>query len=463
MENIVYTVLFDLDNTIIKSYDLHFQTWSASLLKIGINLKKEDFDKMCGSDSFNAVKFFHPQGTENEWSKLITAKDIAFEKEISNIQLFEGLSDLISLVKELGCKIGIVTSSSYNVLINVLSSFNLVNNFDVLISSEIEGIVKPNPNLLYKAIKKTNGTPNQTLYIGDTIIDMEMAVNATIECIGISEDSKKSIDLLNAGAITVSRDLFEVSSLINYWVSSKNNFEKNCKFLNQMRYLQTNLDLIWRHGRAPMNDPKEGPHWTIKNSKRPVSIGRVEGYFLYNLVRILNYKNVFEIGTGFGYSSWWIGSGLKKSETTCWLGSIDNYSEGEQSKKLLDFAIQGSNYLNLSSILNYFIGQSPADIDKCLGLKKIDFAFIDGNHHLSQPLLDYKGIQPYMNDLSCIVFHDNSKKYTVNEAVKFASKDGWIIKKFSTSCKMVLCLRSSKILSKVEIAYKLARRLEFIN
>lgn len=223
-------------------------------------------------------------------------------------------------------------------------------------------------------------------------------------------------------------------------------------FLERLQRLEARLRPIWHNGRPPKNDPKAGPHWVFPGTRRPVSVGCAEAFFLSNVARASCAVTAFEIGTGFGFSSWWLAQGLEGREGS-WLGSIDDYSEGKKGRDRFDFACLGAKLLDMEDRMRYFIGVSPVDVVKAVGSRTLDLAFIDGGHHGEQPVLDYLALEPFLADNSLLIFHDVNPRYSVGEAVRRALHDGWRTVRVPSSCDIVVCYRRSDAISVVESAY----------
>lgn len=88
---------------------------------------------------------------------------------------------------------------------------DLMRFFEVIISKEDTKKHKPNPEPLLLACKRLNLKPNETVYIGDAIIDYEAARNAETNFIGFISGSatKKEFKKLNARYITSLKELLK--------------------------------------------------------------------------------------------------------------------------------------------------------------------------------------------------------------------------------------------------------------
>ncbi|MBO5740870.1 MAG: HAD-IA family hydrolase, partial [Bacteroidaceae bacterium] len=57
----------------------------------------------------------------------------------------------------------------------------------VEILGQREGInVKPDPTIVFDILKKANVSPEETLYVGDSGVDMQTAINAGVDAVGVT-------------------------------------------------------------------------------------------------------------------------------------------------------------------------------------------------------------------------------------------------------------------------------------
>lgn len=238
--------------------------------------------------------------------------------------------------------------------------------------------------------------------------------------------------------------------------------KNNQIFLKKMTLVQEKLYPIWKKGRFKSCISNDGFHWRMKGFWRPISISSIESIILYNLVITLKIKKAFEIGTGFGYSSFWIASAIfNQYGKKGWFRSLDNYSEGKLGIKGYDFAIENSKFLGFDKISEYCIGKSPEDVNRVINNHIIDLIFIDGNHHGMQPLIDVKSVLNNIDENSVILFHDVNSRYNVKNAVNFLEDNGWKFLLFPTSCNLGICYRNNEI--QIKKAFNFATKKTLLN
>ena len=62
---------------------------------------------------------------------------------------------------------------------------------------------KPNPSALLSMMERLNATPSQTVYVGDSEVDIQTAKNAGVNCISVSWGFKKKEFLKEQGASVI--------------------------------------------------------------------------------------------------------------------------------------------------------------------------------------------------------------------------------------------------------------------
>ena len=103
---------------------------------------------------------------------------VQYLRAIRTERLFSGVDQYLKKLKDCGYRIGLVTNGkSFEVKIKVSS---IVHHFDVIVTSSDVSKKKPDPEMIIKGIKLLNSTPEKTLYVGDTLVDMLASKRAKV-------------------------------------------------------------------------------------------------------------------------------------------------------------------------------------------------------------------------------------------------------------------------------------------
>ncbi|WP_102223234.1 phosphoglycolate phosphatase [Acidimangrovimonas sediminis] len=174
-------VIFDLDGTLIDS---------APAIHRVSNLVLADFD-LPPLDA-DTVRSFVGKGTPNLVRQLLEAsgKDpegaifdevhdrlvARYEKEVEGNTLYPGVVTALEALTEAGFRLGICTNKPYRPAEAALHHVGLFDTFEALLGGDSLATRKPDPAMLHHVHRQLGGGP--MLYVGDSEVDAETAVNA---------------------------------------------------------------------------------------------------------------------------------------------------------------------------------------------------------------------------------------------------------------------------------------------
>lgn len=191
-------IFFDLDNTLY-DYD---KSHEAGLRRAYNNCWKESFPSDT-FDLFNELyddariwvkKYHHDSATAHSralyFQKLVEKKNNGFDvKLISNLIIcywngalenmipYEGVKDVLTKLKNLGYRLGIITNMEASIQYRKLVQLELTTQFDNIITSEEVGHEKPHPLIYSHSLNIFNIDPKYTWMVGDSFKnDIEAAI-----------------------------------------------------------------------------------------------------------------------------------------------------------------------------------------------------------------------------------------------------------------------------------------------
>ena len=116
--------------------------------------------------------------------------------------LFHGAAEAITALDEAGYLLGVATGKSQRGLRLTLARFDLASRFVTLQTAD-DAPSKPHPGMVENAMAEAGAAPDETVVIGDTTFDMEMAVNAGVRAIGVAWGYHEVDELRVTGAHVV--------------------------------------------------------------------------------------------------------------------------------------------------------------------------------------------------------------------------------------------------------------------
>ena len=114
--------------------------------------------------------------------------------------VYEGITELLAELKNRGLKIAVATNKVHVAVAPLMAKYFPNIRFDAMIGQR-EGVpVKPAPQIMFDILKETGCEPSETLHVGDTATDMQLAHNAGVTPVGVLWGYRPLEELREAGA-----------------------------------------------------------------------------------------------------------------------------------------------------------------------------------------------------------------------------------------------------------------------
>ena len=210
-------VIFDMDGVIIDSEPLYFQIQEELFNDLGFTVSKSEYDTFIGA------------GMKLMWERLCSKHNIQFtvaELIIMNneviynsfnnsdsLQTIDGFISFLTLIKTMGMKTAVASSTSKKIINVILSKLGIIDEFDIIVSSEEVLKSKPEPDIFIEAKKRLNIDPGKCIVIEDSTNGVIAAVKAGMKCIGFSNKNSGDQDLTLANAIVENFTNIDINKL----------------------------------------------------------------------------------------------------------------------------------------------------------------------------------------------------------------------------------------------------------
>ncbi len=207
-------ILWDMDGVIADSYHLHFAAWQETLAKKGIQITKQDFNKLFGAtNDFIISTVIGRELRERDIESIVKEKEENFRRKATgNVKPFPGVIKLLNAIKNGSFKLGLVSSTPKENIDLVLSDLDLKDIFDCVVSGPEVSESKPSPEIYNVAAKKLEAIPNDCVVIEDSPLGVKAAKAAGMRCLAITnthprqelEEADRIVDSLeNVDLITL--------------------------------------------------------------------------------------------------------------------------------------------------------------------------------------------------------------------------------------------------------------------
>lgn len=177
-----------MDGVIVDSMPYHFFAWYKAFQKFGITVNSQDIYKHEGEKWDRTLQSFLEQNNMPPDHKLMTKifkyRQKVFRK-IFERHLFPGIPELVSELKKLGYKLGVVSGTPSSDIKKLIPG-KLLKLFDSVIGGDNVQIGKPNPEPYLKSINALELKPQECLVIENAPLGIASAKSAGCFCLAIT-------------------------------------------------------------------------------------------------------------------------------------------------------------------------------------------------------------------------------------------------------------------------------------
>ena len=182
-------IVFDCDGTLVDSQHLIVDTMGTAFEEHGYPAPEaEAVRHVVGLSLHLAIAKLAPGLAEAECERLVEGYKRTFQAKRRQPDfhepLFEGVRETLHALEQRGCLLAIATGKSDRGVASVLAQHTLANLF-VSLQTADRHPSKPHPSMLEAAMSETGSAPHETVMVGDTSYDMEMARAAGVRAVGV--------------------------------------------------------------------------------------------------------------------------------------------------------------------------------------------------------------------------------------------------------------------------------------
>ena len=211
-------VVFDCDGTLVDGQAGICCAMEAAFAAADLAPpSRGDIRRIVGLSLPHALRVLAPQASEDARAIALEAYKDAFRaSRLSGAlqePLFDGMGGLIARLDAAGWLLGVATGKSDAGLAATLERHGLRRYFVTLQTADRHPS-KPHPAMLEEALAEAGAAPADSVMIGDTTFDIDMARAAGVRAIGVDWGYHEPQELLAAGADGVASSMEELERMI---------------------------------------------------------------------------------------------------------------------------------------------------------------------------------------------------------------------------------------------------------
>ena len=187
----IYTILFDLDGTIINTAPDLMSAHNHVMKKFGHPVKElGEIKNLAGKGAWMMMqRSFKKEVTDEKIKKEMTNEFIDFySKNIANdSKPINGLFEFLDWAKSKNISMAICTNKQERLAVDLLKKLKLFNYFEYVAGSDTFNFNKPDPRHLTDVVEIIGGDLKKTIMIGDSEVDEMAAVNAKLPFVLVAD------------------------------------------------------------------------------------------------------------------------------------------------------------------------------------------------------------------------------------------------------------------------------------
>lgn len=200
------TVLFDLDGTLLDTLDDMMDAVNRTMDRYSLpHRERAEIRKFVGNGARRLIELSvgadHPQLEQI----LADYKADYDEHYLVKTAPYPGIMGLLDTLHQKGCKVGIV-SNKPDSTVQLLGEALFQGKADICVGEKAGIRRKPAPDTVLSAMKALGSTPDETVYVGDSEVDVMTARAAEVPCISITWGFRDRDVLEDAGATIFADD-----------------------------------------------------------------------------------------------------------------------------------------------------------------------------------------------------------------------------------------------------------------
>ena len=205
MTGTINTIVFDMDGTVLDTLDDLTESVNYVLRQFGFASRtKDEYRKFFG----NGIKYAIRCAVPKEIPESVIDEMIPVFKEHYDVHCldrtgpYDGILETLKALKENGYKMAIV-SNKIDSAVKELNSRFFGKYVDVAIGEQPGIRRKPAPDMVSAALTQLGSNADESVYVGDSEVDLETARNAGSPCISVLWGFRDRDFLIQKGAKTI--------------------------------------------------------------------------------------------------------------------------------------------------------------------------------------------------------------------------------------------------------------------
>lgn len=211
-------IIFDLDGTLLNTLEDLADAANYVLVQHGFPTHPVDaYRYFVGNGMPTLIRRILPEGQKEG-----AIYDTCFKEFLDyytihmhdKTHVYDGLVETLETLQTEGVQLAVATNKVHSALAPLMANFFPSIRWQALFGQRVGVPVKPDPQIVYDILEFTRCTQVETLYLGDTNVDMETAHRAGLQAVGVLWGYRPKSELIESKADFIIERPSEILNLL---------------------------------------------------------------------------------------------------------------------------------------------------------------------------------------------------------------------------------------------------------
>ncbi|MCW2903763.1 MAG: family hydrolase [Streptosporangiaceae bacterium] len=200
----VDAVIFDVDGTLVDTNYVHAVTWWEAFRQYGHDVPMARVHRAIGMGSDKLLDHTLPQDRDTaDDDEMRAAHRHLYGEFWTRLRAFEGAAELLRACASRGMKVVLASSADEREMEALRAALDAEDAIADTTSSDDARESKPAPDIIEVALARAGVRPDQAVFVGDTVWDIQACAKAGLPCIAVLTGGISRQELAEAGAAAI--------------------------------------------------------------------------------------------------------------------------------------------------------------------------------------------------------------------------------------------------------------------